>query len=119
MRTYLAIFTCAENSEAHQKWMKLGSHEQAECMRLGEAAKHDWELKYKDRIVFDGGPVSEKTHKVDNSGVREVPSQLGAFMVVRAESAAEAAQMFVKHPHFANFPGDAVEILERLPTPRG
>lgn len=29
----------------------------------------------------------------------------------------EAASLFEGHPHFAIFPGDAVEIMERLPIP--
>ena len=28
-----------------------------------------------------------------------------------------AAKMFEKHPHFSNFPGEAVEIMEVLPIP--
>jgi ribosomal protein S17 len=37
---------------------------------------------------------------------------------VRAESYDEAAKMFLEHPHFMIFPGDAVEVMECLPIPK-
>jgi hypothetical protein len=39
------------------------------------------------------------------------------YVVVRSESNEAAAKMFEKHPHFAIFPGDSVEIMECLPIP--
>lgn len=39
------------------------------------------------------------------------------FVVVEAESHDAAAALFVNHPHFAIFPGEAVEIMEALPIP--
>ena len=42
---------------------------------------------------------------------------MGAFTVVRAESHEAAAKLFEQHPHFAIFPGDAVEIMPVLPIP--
>jgi hypothetical protein len=40
-----------------------------------------------------------------------------AFTVVQAESHDAAAKLFVNHPHFTIFPGDAVEVMECLPIP--
>ena len=37
--------------------------------------------------------------------------------MVRADSHEAAAKMFLNHPHFAIFPGDAVEVMEVLPIP--
>ena len=42
---------------------------------------------------------------------------MAAWTVVRAESHEEAARLFVGHPHFTIFPGEAVEIMECLPIP--
>jgi hypothetical protein len=39
------------------------------------------------------------------------------YVVVRADSHEAAARMFEKHPSFAHFPGDSVEIMEILPIP--
>lgn len=44
-------------------------------------------------------------------------NMLSAFTVVRADSHEAAAKMFEDHPHFAIFPGDAVEIMSVLPIP--
>jgi len=42
---------------------------------------------------------------------------MAVYMVVRAESHEAAAQMFADHPHFTMFPGEAIEVMERLPIP--
>jgi hypothetical protein len=39
-----------------------------------------------------------------------VTNELGAFVVVRADSHEAAAKMFENHPHFTIFPGETVEI---------
>jgi hypothetical protein len=38
-------------------------------------------------------------------------------MVVQAESADDAAKLFIDHPHFTVFPGESVEVIECLPMP--
>lgn len=114
MKSFLAIFTCAENSKNHQAWMQLDPQTQKERMQKGMMAKQEWATKYQDQIIFEGGPLSDNTKKVDTQGVYDRPSLMGAFVVVKASSHEEAAKMFLDHPHFAIFPGDAVEILERI-----
>ena len=44
---------------------------------------------------------------------------MGAFMLVRAASQAEAAKLFEHHPHFSIFPGQAVEVMPVMPIPEG
>jgi hypothetical protein len=53
------------------------------------------------------------------SGIDDTSNEMGAFTVVRAESHEAAAKLFEKHPHFAIFPGDSVEIMPVLPIPGG
>lgn len=118
MKTFLVIFRCAENSKSHEAWKRLDPKTQNERMEKGMAAKQHWTEKYKDRIVLDGGAL-DKTKRVDSQGIQDIPSQMGAFMIVKADSHEEAASMFLNHPHFACFPGDAVEIIERTDIPRG
>lgn len=118
MKTFLAIFTCAENSENHEKWKLLTKKEQQERMTKGMASKAQWEEKYKSKIVYDGGMLGEETKLVDNKGIHNLPSKVGHFFVVQAPSHDEAAKMFLEHPHFAIFPGDGVEITERTTVPR-
>ena len=114
MKTFLAIYTCTENSEAHEAWKKLGPELQKERFQKGMKSLEQWREKNKNNIVFDGGVLDDVTKVVDNNGIREVPSQSGACSVVQANSLEEAAQMFVDHPHFAIFPGNGIEILERI-----
>jgi hypothetical protein len=38
-------------------------------------------------------------------------------VIVQADSHEAAARMFEGHPHFAIFPGDALEIMECSPIP--
>ena len=40
-----------------------------------------------------------------------------AYTVVAAESHQDAATMFMDHPHFTIFPGEAIEVMECMPIP--
>lgn len=112
MKNFLVIFTCAENSKNHQAWMKLDEKSQKDRLDQGMRAKEQWATKYKDQVTYAGAPLGSKTKKVDSNGIHDVPSLMGHFMVVKAESFEAAAQMFLEHPHFHLFPGDGVDILE-------
>ena len=64
--------------------------------------------------------LSETERKAkEKAGMADVSNEMGAFTVVRAESHEAAARMFENHPHFAIFPGEAVEIMPVLPIPGG
>lgn len=119
MKTYLALFTCAENSPNHQAWKKLSPQEQKERFEKGMAEQEQWTKKFKDKFVYEGSPLGEQTKQVDNQGIHDRPSKMGNFMVVKADSLDEAAKMFLEHPHFAKFPGDGVDVIECQDTPRG
>lgn len=66
----------------------------------------------------DGRPArqNEEDHR---AGIEDVANEMGAFMVVRAESHAAAAKLFEDHPHFTIFPGESVEVMPVLPIPVG
>ncbi|HEY1079434.1 MAG TPA: hypothetical protein VGE46_05030, partial [Bdellovibrio sp.] len=51
MKNFLAIFTCAENSQNHQAWMKLDAQTQKERFAKGLAAQEQWAAKYNKQIV--------------------------------------------------------------------
>ena len=69
------------------------------------------------RAIKDGGSPLGKTKRVNASGVSDTRNNLAAFTIVEAESHDAAARLFLNHPHFTIFPGDAVEIMECLPMP--
>ncbi len=54
---------------------------------------------------------------ITQRGIEETSNELGAYMVVRADSHEAAAKLFEQHPHFTFFPGEAVEVMPVLPIP--
>ncbi len=119
MKTFIAIFKCAESSVAHHAWMKLTEEKKKDRMKKGMHALELWFSKNKSHIVFDGGTLGNETKYVDNQGIQNIPSQVGHFFIIQANSHEEAAKIFVDHPHFAIFPGDGIEILECQEHPSG
>jgi hypothetical protein len=114
--TYLAVFTCSKTGSKATEWRALPEEEQRSREQKGLAAWHAWVEKHKAEIVFMGGPLGA-TKKISAAGVEDVVNGLGGFTVVRADSHETAAQMFENHPHFAIFPGDAVEVMPVLAIP--
>ena len=109
MKTFLALY--------------MGSAEPVDMSKMtdetrdkGMAAWGKWMADHADAVVEHGGPLG-KTKKVSKAGVTDIRNLVAGFVVVQAESHEAAAAMFENHPHFAIFPGDSVEIMERLPVP--
>jgi hypothetical protein len=115
---YLAVFLGNKNSPRFAAWIALPEGARRAKEQEGMAAWKGWVAKYQDAIVTMGGPLG-KTKKVSLSGASDISNHMGAFTVVRADSHEAAAAMFEKHPHFAIFPGEAVEIMPVLPIPGG
>ena len=116
--TYLAVFLGSKTSPKFAAWNALPEGERRAREQQGMAAWHAWVDKHQGAIVAMGGPLG-KTKKVDQGGIADIANQMGAFTVVRAASHEAAAKMFEAHPHFAIFPGEAVEIMPVLPIPGG
>lgn len=116
--TYLAVFLGSKTSPARQAWDALPEAERHAKEQEGMASWKGWVDKHYSSIVTMGGPLG-KTKKVTKGGIADISNQLGAFTVVRADSHEAAAKIFEKHPHFAIFPGDGVEIMPVLEIPGG
>jgi hypothetical protein len=116
--TYLAVFTGNKTSPRRAAWDALAEGERRAKEQEGIAAWRAWADKYQGAIVYMGGPLG-KTKKVSTAGIADMSNALGAFTVVRADSQETAARMFQNHPHFAIFPGDAVEVMPVLAIPGG
>ena len=114
--TYLAVFLGSKTSTKMAAWNALPEEQRRAKEREGMAAWKAWAEKHQGAIVGMGGPLG-KTKKVDHRGVEDISNQLSAYTVVRAQSHAAAAKLFENHPHFAIFPGEAVEIMPVLPIP--
>lgn len=114
--TYLAVFLGSKTSPRMKAWMALADGERRAKEQEGMAAWKSWVEKHQTAIVAMGGPLG-KTKKVTQQGVEDTSNQMAGFTVVRATSHEAAAKLFEKHPHFAIFPGEAVEIMPVMPIP--
>ena len=116
--TYLAVFTGSNSGPRRAAWDALPEADRRAKEKAGMAAWKAWVEKHHAVIVSMGGPLG-KTKKVTQRGIDDTSNELAAFTVVRADSHEAAAKLFDQHPHFAIFPGDAVEIMPVLPIPGG
>ena len=114
--SYLAVFLGSKTSPRRVAWDALSESDRRAKEREGMAAWKAWVERHHDSIVSMGGPLG-KTKKVTDRGIDDTSNHIGAFTVVRADSHEAAAKLFEKHPHFAIFPGDSIEIMPVLPIP--
>ena len=109
MKKYMAVFL--GTPKKMQEWKPDEA-----TMKQGMEAWSKWATDNAKSIVDMGSPLG-KTKRVDKSGVSDTSNEMGAWTVVQAESAEEAAKLFENHPHFTIFPGERVEGMECLPMP--
>jgi hypothetical protein len=114
--TYLAVFLGSKTSPKMAAWTALPEEQRRTKEREGMAAWKTWVEKHQGAIVGMGGPLG-KTKKVSQGGTQDISNAMSAYTVIRADSHEAAAKLFEDHPHFAIFPGEAVEIMPVLPIP--
>jgi len=114
--TYLAVFLGSKTNPRMKAWMALPEADRRVREREGIAAWKAWVEGHSGAVSVLGGPLG-KTKKIDERGVEDASNELGAFMVVRADSHEAAAKLFENHPHFTIFPGESVEVMPVLPIP--
>ena len=112
MKTFLALYTGAPAPAQRP------APPDAETAAKGMAAWGEWMSRNAAQVVDGGGPLGV-TKRVDRGGVADAHNAVAGYVVIRAESHEAAAKMFENHPHFAIFPGEAVEVMEVLPIPGG
>jgi len=115
---YLAVFLGSKTSPRMKAWMALPESERRAKEQTGMAAWKSWMEKHHAAVVGVGGPLG-KTKKITEHGIDDVSNEMGAFVVVSAESHEAAAKLFEKNPHFTVFPGESVEVMPVLPIPGG
>jgi hypothetical protein len=114
--TFLAVFLGSKTSARRKAWDGLPEAERKAKEQQGIAAWKAWMEKHQAAVAGLGGPLG-KTKKVSEHGIEDVSNEMGAFMVVRAESHEAATKLFEGHPHFTIFPGERVEVMPVLPIP--
>ncbi len=113
---FLAIFLGDKDGARRREWDALSDDHRRAREAEGMAAWQGWVERNQGAIVEMGGPLG-KTKRVSGDGIADVSNALAVYMVVRAETHEAAAKLFEGHPHFAIFPGEAVEIMPVLPVP--
>ena len=114
--TFLAVFLGSKTSQKMRAWSALPEVERQTKQKKGIAAWKAWVENHQASIVGMGGPLG-KTKKATPHGIEDVSNEMGAYMVVRADSHEAAAKLFENHPHFTIFPGESVEVMPVLPIP--
>jgi len=116
MKTFLAVYTGSPNMRERFEKEYANPEKRKALENRGIEAWGAWVTANSSTIVDNGGPLG-KTKLVDPAGVSDVHNKLTGYTIVRAESHDAAAALFLDHPHFTIFPGDAVEVMEIMPIP--
>ena len=114
MKRFMAIYL--GTGAAFEKWHKLDETTRKAREASGMKAWGDWMTANSVAVVDQGGPLG-KTKRTSSDGVADIKNNMTGYVIIQAESHEAAAKLFEKHPHFAIFPGDSVEIMECLPIP--
>jgi transcription antitermination factor NusG len=116
MKKFLAVFIGTPESRERAGWDQMDQAKRQALEAKGMKAWGDWVTTHAKVIVDHGGPLG-KTKRIARNGVSDIRNNMGGYTIVEAESHEAAARLFENHPHFTIFPGDSVEIMERLPIP--
>lgn len=116
MKTFLAIYIGTADALEKSRWNQLDEKERKALEASGIKAWMEWGTTHATAIVDQGSPLG-KTKRVSAEGIADIRNSMTGYVIVQAESQEAAAKLFENHPHFTIFPGDSVEIMERLPLP--
>src|SRR3954470_9315478 len=91
------------------EWMKKPKQERkSDESRMMEAWKK-WMSANGSKLTDKGGGAG-KPKVVSSSGVKDARNDIMMYQIVQANSADEAAKMFVDHPHFG-IPQATIEVM--------
>jgi hypothetical protein len=116
MKKFLAIYLGSPAAHEKSGWDKLDESTRKAKEQSGMQAWGAWMVANQSSVLDQGGPLG-KTKKASPGGVADIKNNMTGYVIIQAESHEAAAKLFEKHPHFAIFPGDSVEIMECLPIP--
>lgn len=116
MKTYLALYTGSPDMRERFEREYADPEKRSALQKRGIEAWGAWVTANSASIVDSGGPLG-KTKHIGSEGIADMRNKLTGYTIVRAESHEHAAALFLDHPHFSIFPGDAVEVMEVLPIP--
>jgi len=108
MPRFLAVYTMQPEDLAAFRRLPKAEQDAIDARGLKQWAA--WEQKNAASIVDRGGMVG-RTTRVTRNGVASAVNPFCGYLVVEADSVEAAASLFEDHPHFAVFPGDAVDLM--------
>lgn len=117
MPRFMALYVGSPEAFARSGWDKLDESTRKEREIQGMTAWGAWQETNKPSMADEGSPLG-KTKRVDGKGVSDISNNVAGYIIIEAASHDAAAKLFLNHPHFAVFPGDAVEIMPCNPTPK-
>lgn len=115
MPTFLAVYTM--KAEDFARFRTLSKAEQDAIDAEGIPKWVAWEERNAAHIVNRGGMVG-KTTRVTREGIAATSNPICGYLIIEAESAQAAAELFRDHPHITVFPGDGVDIMPFVTDPR-
>jgi hypothetical protein len=116
VKTFMAVYTGSASAAEKAEWKSLDAEQRKAREQAGMEAWQKW-VKANQKAIVDNGTPLGKTKRISGQGISDSKNNIAAYTIVQAESHEAAAKMFENHPHFTIFPGDAVEVMERLPLP--
>lgn len=116
MKKFLAIYIGTEAALEKAQWNQMEEAKRKAREQQGMKAWMEWGVTHAAAILDQGSPLG-KTKRASPEGVADIKNVMVGYVLVQAESHADAAKLFEDHPHFTIFPGDSVEIMECLPMP--
>jgi hypothetical protein len=117
MKKFLAIYVGTMEAFEKAGWNSMDKKKREELERAGMQAWMEWGTTHSAAIVDQGSPLG-KTKRASKQGIEDIKNAMTGYVIIQAESHADAARLFESHPHFTIFPGDSVEIMECLPMPK-
>lgn len=114
MPRFLALYTMQPEDLA--RFRAMPKAEQDAIDGRGLPLWTEWEQKHAASFPDRGGMVG-KTLRVSKAGVAPATNTICGYLVVEAETIEAAARLFENHPHFAVFPGDAIDLMPFVTAP--
>jgi len=111
MDKYLVLYRAP--TAVLDEWMKKPEQERKpEEMKMMDAWKK-WMSANVSKLTDKGGGAG-KPKVVSSSGVKDARNDIMMYQIVQANSADEAARIFVDHPHFG-IPQATIEVMPVKP----
>lgn len=114
MPKFLAVYTMQPEDLA--RFRSLSKAEQDAVDAVGIPQWIAWEQRNASAVVHRGGMVG-KTMRVTRDGISAATNTICGYLIVEAETAKAAAELFIDHPHITVFPGDGIDIMPFVTEP--